>query len=112
MMIEPAEPLTLGMAQFSTADRTQRMAFNQDMALNNLARMVQVIRHDRQLREWFYGMAHKSIVERRNEVYAMVEQLSAEGKDADLVVPFQLLADPRVFEAAWVALGERRTDAA
>jgi hypothetical protein len=88
------------------------MAFNRDMTLENLSRMVRVIRHDRKLREWFSGMADKSTVERRNDIYAMIRQMEVQREDADLVASFQLLSDSRVFEAACIALGERRRSAA
>ena len=88
------------------------MASNHDMALDSLARMVRVIRHDRKLREWFSGMAQKSTVERRNEIFAMVERMEAEREDAGLVESFQLLSDSRVFEAACMALGENSRCAA
>ena len=88
------------------------MALNRNMALDNLARIVQVIRDDRQLREWFCEVANESVVDRRNEIYAMVERLRADGEDGDLVTSFQLLADSRVFHAARVALREGCKDAA
>jgi hypothetical protein len=71
----------------------ERMALNRGMALDNLARLVQVIRDDRQLQAWFCEVAQKSAVERRNEIYSMVERLKYEGEDADLAASFQLLAD-------------------
>lgn len=58
------------------------------------------------MHEWFWAMAHESMVERRNEIYAMVERMSANREDADLAASFQLLADSRVFDAACMALGE------
>ena len=74
------------------------------MALDNLARLVQVVRDDRQLHAWFCKMAQKSAVERRNEIYSMAERMRCEGEDADLAASVQLLADSRVFLAARVAL--------
>ncbi len=79
------------------------MDFNSDTALDNLARMVQVIQNDRKLQEWFYELADKSIVERRNEIYSVARRMQAEGKDTDLAASFHLLADGRVFEAARLA---------
>lgn len=84
------------------------MAYNRDMALDSLSRMVRVIRQDRKLHEWFSGMADKSAVERRNDIYAMIRRMEAEREDADLVALVQLLSDSRVFEAASVALGGHR----
>jgi hypothetical protein len=82
------------------------MALNRDTALNNLARIVQVIRDERRLHEWFRALTNVSAVQRRNEIYSMVEQMKANSEDADLVASFQLLADPRLFDAARVALRE------
>ena len=75
-----------------------------DSALDNLTRMAQVIGRDPQLRHWFSALAQMPAVERRNEIYSASERMRAEGKDEDLVVSFRLLADTRVFDAAWLAL--------
>lgn len=88
------------------------MTFNRDMAVDSLARIVRVIRHDRKLREWFSGIAHKSAAERRHEIGAIIERMESERGDEDLVASFQLLSDSRVFEAACLALRERRKYAA
>jgi hypothetical protein len=88
------------------------MALNRNMALDDLACIVQVIGDDRGLREWFRAMAHESAVDRRNKIYAMVERMRADGEEADLVASFQLLADSRIFRAARVALREDCKDAA
>jgi hypothetical protein len=88
------------------------MALNRDMAVDNLARIVQVIRDDRRLHEWFHALTCEAAVQRRNEIFATVERMRADGEDADLVASFQLLSDSRVFEAACMALGERRRSAA
>jgi hypothetical protein len=85
----------------------ERMAITPDSALENLARMVQVIAGDPKLCAWFQKLADTSFVGRRNEIYGMVHRMSAEGQDSDLVASFQLLADSRIFEAACVALKER-----
>jgi hypothetical protein len=82
------------------------MEINSDTVLDNLARMVQVIQNDRRLQTWFFQLAHKSAVERRNEIYSAVERMRAEGKDADLAASFHLLADARVFEAARLAVAK------
>lgn len=82
------------------------MALNPDSAFDNLTRIVQVIGGDQKLREWFFGLARLSAVRRRNEIYGVVERMTAEGQDVDLTVSFQMLADSRVFEAACVALGK------
>jgi hypothetical protein len=87
------------------------MALNRDTTLNNLTRIVQVIKDDRLLQEWFDGLAHKPEVERRNEIYSTVERMKAEGEDADLVASFQLLADSEIFHAAGVALRGNNKDA-
>lgn len=80
------------------------MAINNDIALDNLARMVQVIARDPDLRRWFSALTQQSAIKRRNEIFAASEKLRAEDKDMDLVASFRLLADPKVFEAAREAL--------
>ena len=82
------------------------MALNTDSALEHLTRIVQVIGSDQKLRQWFADLAHKSLVERRNEIHSTSERMRQEGEDADLVASFLLLADPRVFYAACAALRE------
>ncbi|HXJ58884.1 MAG TPA: hypothetical protein VNU68_19665 [Verrucomicrobiae bacterium] len=77
-----------------------------DSALDNLTRMAQVIGRDQQLRAWFSALAQMPAVERRNEIFSTSERMRSEGKDEDLVVSFRLLADTRVFDAAWLALQE------
>lgn len=76
------------------------MDTNSETVLENLARMVRVIQNDRMLQTWFFQLAHKSAVERRNEIYSAVERMRVEGKDPDLTASFHLLADDRVYEAA------------
>lgn len=75
-------------------------------ALDHLTRMVQVIGDDPDLRRWFMALSRKSLIERRNEIYAASDRMRAERKDADLASCIGLLADPRVFEAASAALQE------
>jgi hypothetical protein len=82
------------------------MTLNTDSALDNLARMVQIIGPDQQLRKWFSALSQMSALQRHNAIYSMSEQMRTDGKDEDLVVSFQLLADARVFEAAKLALQE------
>jgi hypothetical protein len=82
------------------------MTLDTDTALDNLARMVQVIGPDKQLRAWFSALGQKPALERRNAIYSMSEQMRTDGKDEDLIASFRLLADARVFEAAKQALQE------
>jgi hypothetical protein len=82
------------------------MTLDTESALNNLARMVQVIGRDQRLRQWFSALTQQSAVERRNEIFMTSERMRAEGKDTDLVASFRLLADSRVFDAARLALQE------
>ena len=56
------------------------MDLNGDSALNNLARVVEVIGGDQQLRHWFLALAQRPEVERRNAIYSMSEQMRADGK--------------------------------
>jgi hypothetical protein len=87
------------------------MDLNADSALENLTRMVEVIDGDENLRQWFSSLTEQSEVGRRNEILAASEKMRAEGGDPDLAASFQLLADPRVFEAARQALKEKDEDA-
>lgn len=82
------------------------MAFTPNTPFDNLTRMVQTIGSDEKLRSWFSALQQKSTIARRNDIYAMLDRLRADGLDADLVSAFRLLADSRVFEAACVALEE------
>ena len=82
------------------------MTLDTESALDNLARMVQVIGRDQGLRQWFSALTQKSAVERRNEIFMTSERMRAEGKDMALVASFRLLADSRVFDAARLALQE------
>jgi hypothetical protein len=88
------------------------MTLDTESALDNLARMVQVIGRDQGLRQWFSALTQKSAVERRNEIFMTSERMRAEGKDTDLVASFRLLADSRVFDAARLALQEYDKNAA
>ena len=88
------------------------MAISPDSAFDSLARMVQVIGADQNLRAWFGKLACTSPVGRRDEIYVMIQRMSAEGQNADLVASFELLADSRVFEAACTALHKGRNDTA
>ena len=81
-----------------------RMSTSVDTALDNLTRIVQVVRRDRKLRRWFDSLSQMSALERSKAIFAMSEQMVAESEDADLVAAFRLLADARVFEAACEAL--------
>lgn len=85
------------------------MALNHDSALDNLARMIQVIQNDPGLRKWFCELANKSAVERRNEIFSAVERMRMEGGDEDLAATFHLLADSRVFDAALLAAAKLAT---
>jgi len=77
-----------------------------DAALDNLTRIVLVVKKDRKLRLWFDGLSKKAAPDRRHEIIVMCAKMRAEGEDAGLIAVFQLLADERVFEAARVALAE------
>ena len=82
------------------------MPLNHETALDNLARIVQVIQHDPQMLVWFRALARESTVARRNEIYLMVKQLNNTGEDPELAASFQLLADDKVFAAASAVLKE------
>jgi hypothetical protein len=82
------------------------MDFNRNTILDDLTRVIQAIRDDPKLHEWFLKVGHKSAVERRNLIYSMVERMRVECEDAGWVASFQLLANPRVFDAACAVLRE------
>ncbi len=83
------------------------MAMSPDSALDNLARIIQVIEDDPKLHDWFCQLARLAPVERRNEIYRMVHHMRSESRDADLLSSFQMLADDRVFAAARESLSRR-----
>jgi hypothetical protein len=87
------------------------MHLDTESALDNLARMVQIIGRDRKLRLWFSALTRQSAVQRRNEIFAESERMRAAGEDTDLVASFRLLADSRIFDAASLALQEYDEDA-
>jgi hypothetical protein len=72
--------------------------------LDRLVRVVEVIRADRELSDWFSGLARKSAVSRRNQIYSMQRELSRPGERKDIVEVVGLLADPGIFAAVAEAL--------
>ena len=80
------------------------MATDADSALNNLARFVQVIAREPQLKERLRRLAKMSPANRFIETQVLAERMLAEGEDADLVASLRLLSDGRVFSAAVAAL--------
>ena len=80
---------------------------NPESFLDELTSFVQVIGKDKALRQLFHRLAKLSPTERSNEVHLMAEQMTREGKAADLVTVFRTFADERVFKAAIVALRDR-----
>jgi hypothetical protein len=77
-----------------------------DTTLDNLARIVQVVKRDRKLRQWFESLSQQAVPERRREIIQMSAKMTAQGEDDGLVSAFRLLADERFFEAACLALKE------
>ncbi|HEV2694860.1 MAG TPA: hypothetical protein VG347_18340 [Verrucomicrobiae bacterium] len=77
-----------------------------DITLDNLTRIVQVIKHDRKLRHWFDSFSKQTVSERKNAIATMAHQMTAQGEDPGFITSFQLLADTNVFEAACLALQE------
>ena len=75
-----------------------------DFAIDSLVRLVEVIGSDRELRAWFARLEDLSAVQRRNAIFTMSEQLQSHAGNSQAIVTFRLLADPRVFSAAWLAL--------
>jgi hypothetical protein len=84
------------------------MAINVATVIDGLTNLTWAISKDRKLRQWFDGLAKKSVWDRRNAVYAMCEKIASEGMGPDLVAAFRLLANPKVFDAACNALYESR----
>ena len=79
---------------------------SKNSSLDTLARLVQVVGRDPELRRWFAELQQKPEGARAKEIYVMAERMRAEGKDEELTAVFRLLADARVFKAAAVALEE------
>jgi hypothetical protein len=85
------------------------MSITPDAALDSLTRIIQVVGDDQKLRRWFQALIKKPVVDRRNEIYFMSERLAVQNGDTDLAASFSLLADPRIFDAARLALSERKS---
>jgi hypothetical protein len=77
-----------------------------NQVLENLATLALVVRDDAGFRTWFRQLERLTALERRNEVYRMVEQIrsSRPGENPDVVRAFGMLADERVFAAAQQAI--------
>lgn len=80
------------------------MTDHADSAFDSLTKLVQVIGRDRNLFEWFRQLDQMSADERRNQIFRISDQMTAAEKDPDIVKAFRLLADPRMFDAARLAL--------
>jgi len=85
-----------------------RTAVDAEVALENLARFVQVIRRDPRLTEWFRDLENMAPARRGHEILLMAERIARECNDPGLSASFKLLADQAVFEAARVALRNER----
>jgi hypothetical protein len=77
-----------------------------DAVFEGLTRLVRVIGNDDALCERFCQLDNLSTIQRANEIYILVEQITAEQQDPELVALFRLFADDRIFAAAMVALRE------
>jgi hypothetical protein len=82
------------------------MVANDNSALDALAILVQAIGRDKKLLQWFDGLAEKALVERRNEIYAMTDQMTKDRKDTNLIYSLGLLANPETFNAVRKTLHE------
>jgi hypothetical protein len=82
------------------------MAADTNTMLDTLAGVVQAIAQDRKLRQWFSGLAKKSAIERRNEIYAMTLRMTQQGEDAKIVASLHLLTDAKVFDTVYRTLSE------
>jgi len=81
-----------------------RTPVDADLALDSLARFVQVIRRDPKLTAWFRNLETMEPARRGHEILLMAEQIAGESKDPALIASFRLLANQTVFDAARVAL--------
>jgi hypothetical protein len=88
----------------SCSERTPVKPAELDSILDSLARMADVIKSDKILRNMFLSLAKKSVEERRGMIAIMSESMLADGRDADLIASFRLLSDPRVFQPALIAV--------
>lgn len=87
-----------------------RTPVDADLALDNLARFVQVIGRDPRLIEWFHSLENMEPARRGHEILLMAERIGHECNDPGLIASFKLLADRAVFDAARVALRNERGD--
>ena len=74
--------------------------------MDGLAELVLMIKGDRALDQWFRILTRRSVAERTIAIYQASQRLAAAGADAIFLASLKLLADPRVFDAAKLALGE------
>jgi hypothetical protein len=74
--------------------------------IDGLADVVLMIKSDRWLGQWFHILARRSVAERTIAIYKASQRLALAGADALFLASLKLLADPRVFDAARLALGD------
>jgi hypothetical protein len=72
-----------------------------------LALVLQVVKHNPALLSWFRGLAHLPDPSRASEVQRLVGAMKANHEDETLVTTLQLLADAKLFRAAMQAIENR-----
>jgi len=82
------------------------MAANISTPLDALAILIQAVAHDQKLRKWFSSLAGKSAVERRNEIFETVRQMTERGEDQKIISSLFLLTEEKIFDAARQMLRE------
>lgn len=82
------------------------MPANTSSTIDSLAILIQAIAHEAKLREWFCAIAGKSVVERRNEIFAAARRMNEQGKDPKIVSSMFLLTEEKIFDAARQTLRE------
>ena len=76
--------------------------------MDTLPIIVQVIKNNRELRQWFGRLAASpAAMRRRNDIDSIVAAMNAGNEDPDLIAAFQMLTDPIVFRAVQEALGDK-----
>jgi hypothetical protein len=82
------------------------MAANTSTTLDSLAILIHAIAHDRKLQKWFFALAGKSAVERRNEIFATAKSMTEQNEDLKIISSLFLLTEENIFATARQILRE------
>jgi hypothetical protein len=82
------------------------MAANTNTTLDSLAVLIHAIARDQKLQKWFSALAGKSAVQRRDEILAMVRQMTDQNEDSKIISSLFLLTEEKIFDAASQMLRE------